>query len=166
MRMPKPKHCLKVLGWNRTHQSFSWTTLSFDLHLNLLEIHQPICLLPSSKWAWGLYIRKIMRNASYILSIAAFGSAVVLYGALVYGHTIMKRLPSTSTFGTPSTINLNWYPPSASWITNLSSVVNGSGTYGMLFTESKIPEHGQYSFCFMEHVRAKDYITPSDTFEL
>lgn len=76
----------------------------------------------------------------------------------------MKRLPST--FGASATIDLNWYPPSASWITDISSIVNGSGTYGMLFSGTQIPEHGQYSYCVMEHVRTQDYVTPPDTFDL
>jgi 2-phosphoxylose phosphatase len=105
-----------------------------------------------------------MRNAVNRLSIAVFASAVVLYGILVHGYSTLKSLPSASR--SPMTVDLNWYPPSATWITNLASVINGSGTYGMLFDGSKPPEHGQYSYCLMEHIRSLYYVTPPDTFEL
>src|ERR1700760_2272176 len=105
-----------------------------------------------------------MRNASDRFSIAAFASAVVLYGVLVYGFSTSTRLPLSSR--TSMSIDLNWYPPSATWITDLSSVINGSGTYGMLFSGDVTPKHGQYSYCVMEHVRVQDYNTPPDTFDL
>ncbi|KAF2673297.1 phosphoglycerate mutase-like protein [Microthyrium microscopicum] len=64
-------------------------------------------------------------------------------------------------------VNLSWFPPSASWITDLAVVINGTGTQGFRFNGSGLPELGQYSYCNMEHVRPQNYQVPSmDKYQL
>jgi hypothetical protein len=106
-----------------------------------------------------------MRLLSTHLSFAICVSAIVLYSILVYGFSHSVRLPTNS--GHSVSMDLSWHPPTSSWITDLSTVISGSGTYGMYFMGSEPPQHGQYSYCNMEHVREQDYIVPSqDDFEL
>ncbi|KAI0144645.1 histidine acid phosphatase [Xylariaceae sp. FL1272] len=56
--------------------------------------------------------------------------------------------------------NLSWYAPVASHINDLGSVINGTGTYGFIYTSSELPEgvpYGTYNWCNMPHVRRTEY---------
>ena len=57
-------------------------------------------------------------------------------------------------------VNLSWYPPSSSWVTNLGDVINGTGVYGFIFDSSTDPPgtpYGTYNWCNMPHVRPQEY---------
>uniref|UniRef100_A0A0W0EXY4 Putative phosphoglycerate mutase-like protein n=1 Tax=Moniliophthora roreri TaxID=221103 RepID=A0A0W0EXY4_MONRR len=59
------------------------------------------------------------------------------------------------------------YPPSASDINNLASVINGTGAPG-IFNSSATPDdiYGIYNWCNMPHVRKREYKRPSKEFTL
>ncbi|ROV93039.1 hypothetical protein VPNG_09447 [Cytospora leucostoma] len=69
-----------------------------------------------------------------------------------------------------TTVDLGWYPPSQTLINNLTNVVsNGTtGVYGFIYNSSYTPddEYGTYNWCNMPHVRAKEYVRPSEEYEL
>lgn len=96
--------------------------------------------------------------------IALCAVLIVVYIILTYGFSAsIQPLPTTATNG----IDIGWYPPSDSWITDLDKVINGEGTFGFRYGgfDPEIP--GQYSYCDMEHVRPASYILPSkDEYEL
>jgi 2-phosphoxylose phosphatase len=107
-----------------------------------------------------------MRYTSSCLSIIICLGAIFLYAFIVYGYSATVRIPSRSIIRS-SSIDVRFYPPNATWITDLATVINGSGTYGMLFEDGASPNPGQYSYCNMRHVGSKDYVVPNtDEFEL
>lgn len=67
-------------------------------------------------------------------------------------------------------VDLGWYAPSSTFINNLTNVVSGStsGVYGFIYNSSYTPDeqYGTYNWCNMPHVRAKEYVVPSDEYEL
>lgn len=65
-------------------------------------------------------------------------------------------------------VDLNWYPPNATAINNLTQVVNGDGVYGFIYNNSNIPadEYGTYNWCNMPHVRSTEYPVVSDEYKL
>ncbi|KAF2816874.1 phosphoglycerate mutase-like protein [Mytilinidion resinicola] len=60
-----------------------------------------------------------------------------------------------------SATDLSWNPPISSWITNLSDIINGTGTHGFIFNSSELPKGTEYArtynWCNMPHVRLEDY---------
>lgn len=69
-----------------------------------------------------------------------------------------------------TTVDLAWYAPSSTDINNLTNVVSvgTSGVYGFIYNSSTTPddEYGAYNWCNMPHVRAKEYVVPSEEYEL
>lgn len=102
-----------------------------------------------------------MHNAVSKLSVCFCTFSVFLYAILVYAYVdpVGYTLSSINK-DTMSGISLNWFAPSSSWITDLATVINGTGTYGFRFDGSLPPANGQYSYCNMEHVRPQDYQVP------
>jgi acid phosphatase len=66
------------------------------------------------------------------------------------------------------TVDIKWYAPSQSNINNLTGVLSGSGVYGFIYNTSHTPDaqYGTYNWCNMPHVRKREYIKPSDEYEL
>ncbi|KAM7183536.1 Histidine phosphatase superfamily [Naviculisporaceae sp. PSN 640] len=63
-------------------------------------------------------------------------------------------------------IDLSWHTPILSNINNLTSAINGTGTYGFIFDSSTLPEglpYGTYNFCNMPHVGATGYPKVDDS---
>ncbi|KAK7920104.1 hypothetical protein PG985_008126 [Apiospora marii] len=56
-------------------------------------------------------------------------------------------------------VDLNWHPPAATQLNNLTSALQGSGTYGFIFNTSQTPDarYGQYNWCNMPHARRTEY---------
>ena len=68
-----------------------------------------------------------------------------------------------------SSVNLAWYPPSNTWVTNLNDVINGTGVYGFVFNGSTDPPgvpYGTYNWCNMPHVRPQEYKRPDSEYQL
>ena len=76
-------------------------------------------------------------------------------------------LPASEFLYTPMA-DLNWYAPNATAVTDLSQVINGTGTFGFIFNTSHTPdsEYGTYNWCNMPHVRPQEYIVPSSDYKL
>ncbi|KAF2839134.1 histidine acid phosphatase-like protein [Patellaria atrata CBS 101060] len=65
--------------------------------------------------------------------------------------------------------DLGWYPPNASWINNLSDIINGTGVHGFIFNSSELPNgipYRTYNWCNMPHVRQSEYPVASSEYEL
>jgi 2-phosphoxylose phosphatase len=64
--------------------------------------------------------------------------------------------------------NLAWYAPNTTAITNLTTVLNGTGVFGFIFNTSNTPDHeyGIYNWCNMPHVRRQEYPVPSADYRL
>ena len=74
---------------------------------------------------------------------------------------------STYAQNASSSIGLNWYPPIASEINNLSTVINGTGVYGFIFNSSVTPgSYETYNWCNMPRVRQQEYIRADEEWEL
>ena len=100
-----------------------------------------------------------MRHVLSTLSFVLCGLSALLYSLLAFGFSLPRRFNMSNM--TASSVNLNWFPPTSSWVTDLDTVLNGTGTYGYRFDGSAPPKHGQYSYCNMEHVRPDDYVVPN-----
>ncbi|KAE9977165.1 hypothetical protein EG327_007819 [Venturia inaequalis] len=100
-------------------------------------------------------------------------SSVMLYSFLVYQFslpTLVSALLSPITPNNPSStsIDATWYPPNATWITDLAEVINGTGVHGFTFNNSypKNVAYGDYNWCNMPHIRQTEYFTPDPEYEL
>lgn len=71
---------------------------------------------------------------------------------------------------TAAAVDLGWYAPAQTLINNLTNVAsaNTAGVYGFIYNSSYTPDavYGQYNWCNMPHVRASEYIKPSDEYDL
>lgn len=69
-----------------------------------------------------------------------------------------------------SAIDLGWYAPAQTLVNNLTNVASAdtTGVYGFIYNSSYTPDdlYGQYNWCNMPHVRASEYVKPSDEYEL
>lgn len=67
-------------------------------------------------------------------------------------------------------VDLGWYAPAQTLVNNLTNVASAAttGVYGYIYNTSNTPDavYGQYNWCNMPHVRASEYVTPSDEYEL
>jgi len=111
--------------------------------------------------------------SSTTLAITMSVSSVMLYSFLFYQFSLrasVSALLSTSALEKSSSASVDtaWYPPNATWITDLSAVVNGSGVHGFVFNDSypKNAAYGGYNWCNMPHVRKSEYMVPSSEYEL
>lgn len=58
-------------------------------------------------------------------------------------------------------ISLSWHAPSSAfWTTNLTTVLNSSGTHDFIFNSSLSPPGTTYNYCNMPHVHPTTYTTP------
>ncbi|KAK5997371.1 hypothetical protein PT974_02727 [Cladobotryum mycophilum] len=62
----------------------------------------------------------------------------------------------------------SWHAPSQTEINNLTSAINGTGTYGFIYNSSttRDDQYGTYNWCNMPHVRRREYIKAPDGYEL
>ena len=75
--------------------------------------------------------------------------------SLLY-HPVYAQRQSPSS--NASIVDLNWYPPNATQINDLSIVINGTGTYGFIFNSSiTAGSYQTYNWCNMPHVRSQEY---------
>ncbi|OCK83811.1 histidine acid phosphatase-like protein [Lepidopterella palustris CBS 459.81] len=68
-----------------------------------------------------------------------------------------------------TSVDLNWYAPNSTWVNNLSSVINGTGTHSFVFNSSQLPRgtrYGTYNWCNMPHVRREEYPVADKQYEL
>jgi hypothetical protein len=126
-----------------------------------------------------------MRDATTTLAIATCITTVILYSVSVYFFSLkpstLQILSSEPLFPQPSAhqsaspkdspkmaVDLNWYQPNATWITNLTDIINGTGTHGFSFFADGPGKgtYGEYNWCDMPHVRAKEYVKAREEFEL
>ena len=70
---------------------------------------------------------------------------------------------------TTASVDLSWHPPNSTAVNNLTSVVNGTGIYGYIFTSSATPAsipYSTYNWCDMPHVRAQEYPSAPSGYKL
>jgi hypothetical protein len=114
---------------------------------------------------------EIMNHALSRASIFALIASLLLYSFAVYAFSKpLSRLAMISIKTVTPSMDLAWHPPASSWITDLDSVVNGTGTYGFYFNGSQLP-HGvdyasTYNYCQMPRVRSQEYSVPPKNYEL
>lgn len=69
-----------------------------------------------------------------------------------------------------SQVDLSWHAPNNSSVGDLSSAINGSGTYNFVFNSSQTPRslpYSTYNWCNMPHVRPEEYEQPpTDRYKL
>lgn len=113
------------------------------------------------------------------LAVLAFSS--ILLVVLITSTDVLSIIRPSNTspivvaqnFGSNmanSSVNLGWYAPAQTLVNNLTNVASAdtTGVYGFIYNSSYTPDavYGQYNWCNMPHVRASEYITPSDEYEL
>jgi hypothetical protein len=101
-----------------------------------------------------------MRRILSARLLALCAVSLLLYTILKYAASAQGGPMSTMT---SNGIDIGWYPPSASWITDINQVINGEGTFDFRFGGHLPFISGQYSYCDMEHVRPGSYIIPPKT---
>jgi hypothetical protein len=127
-----------------------------------------------------------MRDATTQLAIATCIFAIILYSVSVYFFSLKLsplyivtssplsskpasfNLPSAQDDNSDMAVNLSWSPPNATWISNLTDIINGTGTFGFVFSADGPPngQYGEYSWCNMPHVRTQEYPRVGKEFEL
>lgn len=118
-----------------------------------------------------------MRDAAVLNAAIIFGAAsTLLYLFLTFQFSLpafivafQHHTPGPKSRSQMVSVDLGWYPPTASWQTNLTSVVNGTGVHGFIFNSSALPggvQYGTYDWCNMPHVRKSEYPVPGSEFEL
>jgi hypothetical protein len=112
----------------------SYKTLLFSL-LIIITFHQTITA--------------VMRYSTPSLLVALSHH---LNTASAQGHTTSKNISCP----TNTTADLDWHAPAKSHINNLSSVINGTGTFGFIFNSSQGPLD-VHNYCNMPHVNPKSY---------
>lgn len=65
-----------------------------------------------------------------------------------------------------SNADTTWYAPAKYAVNNLTSALNGTGTYGFVFNTSQSPPSTVYNWCNMPHVNPTTYIRPSKEYKL
>jgi hypothetical protein len=111
--------------------------------------------------------------SSFTLAVTMSILSVILYSFLFYQLSVRVSESALLSSATPQkffteTIDNAWYPPNATWITDLSAVVNGTGVHGFIFDDSYPTNvaYGGYNWCNMPHVRQSEYVIPSSEYEL
>ncbi|KAK6498576.1 hypothetical protein TWF481_011161 [Arthrobotrys musiformis] len=64
---------------------------------------------------------------------------------------------------------VEWHPPAATWINNLTRILHDDGVHGFIFNGSTLPDGadpGRYNWCNMPHVHPETYVVPPTMFEL
>lgn len=97
--------------------------------------------------------------------------SVALYSFYVYsfGYGPKFTVSWRAEPGLLNQVDMMWHPPAQSWLSDLTTVVNGTGTYGLHFSGSDLPDgakYGEYNYCNMPHVRTKEYKKPNSSYEL
>ncbi|KAH0561984.1 hypothetical protein GP486_003313 [Trichoglossum hirsutum] len=108
-----------------------------------------------------------MNHAPYFY----LGLAISLMSSVLwYSWHLWSKVPFFSIANATPSINadVEWHPPNATGINNLTTAINGTDVYGFIFNSSMTPgdDYGVYNFCNMPHVRRKEYKRPDDGFEL
>ena len=97
-----------------------------------------------------------------MLSIVFAGSPLASGG--------IETTTMSSAVTTSSQVDLSWHAPNNSSVNDLSSAINGSGTYGFVFNTSHTPRslpYFTYNWCNMPHVRPEGYEQPpTDEYKL
>jgi hypothetical protein len=65
--------------------------------------------------------------------------------------------------------SVEWHKPKQTWVNDLDTVINGTGTYGFWFGGSELPpgtKYGGYNYCNMPHVRREEYPRVGKEYEL
>ncbi|KAI9737212.1 MAG: hypothetical protein M1818_005744 [Claussenomyces sp. TS43310] len=83
--------------------------------------------------------------------------------------SFLIALTTYAHHGFTAPIDLAWYPPAASDISNVTYVLSGTGVYDFIYNSSSNPNgvlYGSYNWCNMPHIRRQEYIQPHDDFSL
>ncbi|KAK6514146.1 hypothetical protein TWF506_008563 [Arthrobotrys conoides] len=117
-----------------------------------------------------------MRNASHRVFVGA--TLVATAASMLFAYTYMMGrfsgllFPTIFVFMATTTADTSWgqwYPPTATWINNITRILSDDGVHGFIFNGSKLPdgvEFGRYNWCNMPHVHPQTYIVPPAAFEL
>ena len=75
----------------------------------------------------------------------------------------------SATLPSNAAIDLNWYPPNATWETGIPIAINSTGTHGLALKSSQMlsGEYREvYGWCNMPHVRKEEYVRPGKEYDL
>lgn len=122
----------------------------------------------------------MLRHAFLIIpaALCLWTSLLYLLTSLAYADITIQDLLKSSGKGnrqisfvdsTMAAVDLGWYPPNATWITNLTDIVNGTGVHGFIYNSSSLPDgvaYGTYNWCNMPHVNKITYQKPSSEYTL
>lgn len=105
-----------------------------------------------------------------ILSVSPTeGGASASFSRLI-GSLLLFGTSDSIMANAMAAVDLGWYAPSQTLINNLTHVASSAttGVYGFIFNSSSTPDdqYGTYNWCNMPHVRAQEYVVPSDEYEL
>lgn len=108
-----------------------------------------------------------------LATTAAVAIAMVLQLTAVLFPAYLLPVLATSAAAQPASsspkVDLSWHAPKSTWITDLNSVINGTGVHGFIFNSSTLPKgtkYGTYNWCNMPHVRRQEYPVADRKYEL
>ncbi|USW58398.1 Putative histidine phosphatase superfamily [Septoria linicola] len=112
----------------------------------------------------------IMLNTQTVLSAAmrfyeqvpTFATAACTFTGVCSARAAYEAQTCSAT----SNISTGWHPPAQYFVNNLTSALNSSGTYGLVFNTSQTPPHTTYNWCNMPHVNSTTYRKPSAEYRL
>lgn len=119
---------------------------------------------------FSLTVKPILFASLFVLSSVTLTNMWKGNAASLSFFTVAAYLsPSRAQCSTGSLpVDLAWYPPNASAVNNITTVINGTGIYGFQFdavTPSTMPYH-TYNWCNMPHVRRQEYMVPPPEYKL
>ncbi|KAL1741155.1 histidine phosphatase superfamily [Schizophyllum fasciatum] len=86
-------------------------------------------------------------------------------GRYALSATNVRAIPALIPTARGLPASLTHYSPDATKINDLDFVLNGTGAPGV-YNSSQSPEYGMYNWCNMPHVRAAEYRTPPEEYQL
>ena len=109
-----------------------------------------------------IFVPFVLLSVCLIMGKMRFSVYTLAFSA-IYSTSVSSRC------ATVGNVTLSWFPPNATQINDLSSVVNSTDTYGFVFNSSSNPpgvEYGTYNLCNMPHAREQEYVIPPSQYKL
>ncbi|KAL3425460.1 hypothetical protein PVAG01_02251 [Phlyctema vagabunda] len=121
----------------------------------------PVSCAGGALWFFGIPISALL--LAYLVAAELYDMRPRMSVGLM--ATVVSSMTG-SAYTAPA--DLNWYPPNATAINDLTQVIGGSGVYGFIYNSSNTPDdvYGQYNWCNFPHVRATEYEKPAAEYKL
>ncbi|CAD0087095.1 unnamed protein product [Aureobasidium mustum] len=87
----------------------------------------------------------------------------------LYSFPVLFSFASVVSSSNTTVVNLSWHAPPSTNVSDLQSVINGTGTWDFIFNSSNTPAglpYSTYNWCNMPHVRRTEYPKVNSSYKL